>query len=41
MFRKGLPLKEALRELEETYPESKNVMYLVDFIKNSKRGIAK
>lgn len=41
IFRKGLPLKEALRELEETYPDSKNVMYLVDFIKNSKRGIAK
>ncbi len=41
IFRKGLPLKEALRELEETYSDSKNVMYLVDFIKNSKRGIAK
>ena len=41
IFRKGLPLKTALVELEDTYSESKNVMYLVDFIKNSKRGIVK
>lgn len=41
IFRKGLPLKEALSELEETYPENENIMYLVKFIKNSKRGIAK
>lgn len=41
LFRKSLPLKEALAQLEETYSESKNVMNLVNFISQSKRGIAK
>lgn len=41
LFRKKLPLKEAIAELEETYKESQNVMKLVDFVKNSNRGIAK
>ncbi len=41
VFRKKLPLKEALAELEETYKENKNVTALINFIKESKRGIAK
>ncbi|MEG2588008.1 MAG: acyl-[acyl-carrier-protein]--UDP-N-acetylglucosamine O-acyltransferase, partial [Cetobacterium sp.] len=41
IFRKGLPLKEALAELEKDYPNDKNICYLVDFIKNSSRGITR
>lgn len=41
IFRKGVPLKDALVELEESYPEDKNIKYLVDFIKNSSRGITR
>ncbi|MGF6905516.1 acyl-ACP--UDP-N-acetylglucosamine O-acyltransferase [Fusobacterium sp. PH5-44] len=39
LFRNGLPLKEALEELEKEFSEDKNVMYLSQFVKNSKRGI--
>ena len=39
LFRNGLPLKEALEELEKGFSTDKNVMYLVGFIKNSQRGI--
>ena len=41
IFRSGIPLKEALKEVKETYGTDENVMYLVDFIENSNRGIAK
>ena len=41
LFRKKLPLKEALTQLEETYKDNKHVMSLVNFIKESNRGIAK
>ena len=41
LFRQNAPLKEAIEELEKTFSEDKNVMYLVDFIKNSSRGIAR
>lgn len=41
LFRSGLPLKEALKELEVSYPEDKNILYLVDFIKSSNRGITR
>jgi len=39
LFRNGLPLKDALEEVEKEFSSDKNTMYLVDFIKNSKRGI--
>ena len=41
IFRKGLPLKEAVIELEKKYPEDKNIKYLVNFIKESNRGITR
>jgi len=41
LFRSGLPLKEALAEIKETYGEDENVMYLLDFIENSDRGITR
>ena len=41
IFRSGMPLKEAVEELKSTYSEDKNVMYLVDFIEKSDRGIAR
>ncbi|WP_319202357.1 acyl-ACP--UDP-N-acetylglucosamine O-acyltransferase [uncultured Ilyobacter sp.] len=41
IFRSGMPLKEAVEELKAAYGEDKNVMYLVDFIEKSDRGIAR
>lgn len=41
LFRQSMPLKEALEELEKNFSEDKNIMYLVDFIKNSNRGITR
>ena len=41
LFRQNLPLKDALEELEKDFSEDKNIMYLVDFIKNSNRGITR
>ncbi|MGL4357174.1 MAG: acyl-ACP--UDP-N-acetylglucosamine O-acyltransferase, partial [Cetobacterium sp.] len=41
IFRNGNPLKDALAELEATFPEDKNIKYLVDFIKDSNRGITR
>lgn len=41
LFRDGKPLKEALEELEVEFKDDKNVQYLVNFVKNSSRGIAR
>ncbi|MFA6709060.1 MAG: acyl-ACP--UDP-N-acetylglucosamine O-acyltransferase [Fusobacterium sp.] len=41
IFRKKLPLKEALTELEANYKGNESIEKLVDFIKSSNRGIAK
>ncbi len=41
IFRSTKPLKDALVELEEKFPEDKNVKYLIDFIKSSSRGITR
>lgn len=41
LFRKKLPLKEALAELEENYKGNESIDKLVEFIKSSNRGIAK
>jgi acyl-[acyl-carrier-protein]--UDP-N-acetylglucosamine O-acyltransferase len=41
LFRQSLQLKDALAELEVQFKEDKNIMYLVDFIKNSNRGITR
>ncbi|MGL4970580.1 MAG: acyl-ACP--UDP-N-acetylglucosamine O-acyltransferase, partial [Cetobacterium sp.] len=41
IFRNGNPLKDALLQLETEFPEDKNIKYLVDFIKDSNRGITR
>lgn len=41
IFRKKIPLKEALTQLEESYKGNKHVENLVEFIKSSSRGISK
>lgn len=41
IFRNGNPLKDALVELENEFPEDKNIKYLVEFIKTSNRGITR
>lgn len=41
IFRNGKPLKDALVELENEFPEDKNIKYLVEFIKTSNRGITR
>lgn len=41
IFRSGNPLKDALIELENEFPEDKNIKYLVEFIKTSNRGITR
>lgn len=41
LFRQGLALKDALDELEKNYNKDKNIMYLVEFIKSSNRGITR
>ena len=41
IFRSGNPLKDALIELENEFPEDKNIRYLVEFIKTSNRGITR
>ena len=41
LFRNNLPLKVALEELDREFSVDKNVVYLVNFIKNSKRGITR
>lgn len=41
LFRSGNPLKEALAEVEKEFGEDKNVLSLVEFIKNSTRGITR
>ena len=41
VFRSGLPLKDALAQIEAEIEQDKNITYFVDFIKNSNRGIAR
>lgn len=41
IFRSGLPLKEAISEVKETYGEDENVMYFIEFIESSDRGITR
>lgn len=41
LFRSGLPLKEAEIEVEKEVNNSKYIAYLIEFIKESKRGITK
>jgi UDP-N-acetylglucosamine acyltransferase len=41
IFRNGLPLKEALQQVEEQLGQDRRVMYLIHFIQNSQRGIAR
>lgn len=39
LYRQGLSLEEALQALEEMIPECVHIQTMVDFIKNSERGI--
>ena len=41
IFRSGLPLKDAIAQVEQEIEMDKNIEYFLDFIKNSKRGIAR
>lgn len=40
LFHKGLSMKHALKEVEKVIPQTKEVSYLLDFLKKSERGIA-
>lgn len=41
LFLRKLRLEEALAELDERYPDSAHIRYLVDFIRSSERGIVR
>lgn len=41
VFRSGLPLKDAIAQIEETLEMDDNIKYFLDFIRNSKRGITR
>lgn len=41
IFRNGLPLKDAIKQVEEEYGEDDNIKYLLDFINSSNRGITR
>ena len=40
LFRSKTPLKKAIAEIRETFPKIKEIDILLDFVQNSKRGIA-
>ncbi len=40
-FYRGLSTKEALKELEKTFPDNKHISHFIDFVKKSKRGVIK
>lgn len=39
LYRQNNTIKEAIRIISDTYPDSPEVMHLVDFLKNAERGI--
>ena len=41
IFRSNLPLKDAVDEVVEKFPEDKNLKYMVEFISSCSRGIAR
>lgn len=41
IFRSGLLLKDAMKEVEKSFSSDKNVKYLIEFIKGSSRGITR
>lgn len=41
LFREKLTLKEALKEVQKDFPDSKEIRYLVEFIEKNKRGICR
>ena len=41
LFKQGLLLKEALRALEQEYPDAPEIIRLVTFLKSTRRGIAR
>jgi UDP-N-acetylglucosamine acyltransferase len=41
IFRSGLTQDEAFKKAVEAFPNSKEVNYFVDFMRNSKRGVTR
>jgi UDP-N-acetylglucosamine acyltransferase len=41
IFRSGLTLEKALGNIQDEFPRSREVGHLVEFIRNSKRGITR
>lgn len=41
IFRSGMLLKDAIKEVEKEFPDDKNIKYLIEFINKSNRGIAR
>ncbi|MBD3392757.1 MAG: acyl-ACP--UDP-N-acetylglucosamine O-acyltransferase [Chitinivibrionales bacterium] len=41
LFREGLRQDEALASLEQTFPRDADIAHLIDFVRNSQRGIVK
>jgi UDP-N-acetylglucosamine acyltransferase len=41
LFKQGLLLKEALRALEQEYPDTLEIIRLVTFLRSTRRGIAR
>ncbi|MGN7610895.1 acyl-ACP--UDP-N-acetylglucosamine O-acyltransferase [Magnetococcales bacterium HHB-1] len=41
LFRSGLKKEEALSKIEENFPESKEVQMIIDFVRQSQRGICR
>ena len=41
IFKRGNKLEEAIRQMQEKFPEDKNIEHMIRFIRESKRGIAR
>lgn len=41
LYRQGLTLEEAVHKMEEMIPECRHIQAMIDFIKNSERGIVR
>ncbi len=41
IFRSNLALNDAVEELKNKYPNSKNIKYIIDFINKSERGVCR
>lgn len=41
IFKRGNKLEEAIRQMQEKFPDDKNIKHMIQFIRESKRGIAR